>query len=209
MPTGHTDALEKMGWDLAKWLKTNIVRAMGVCVALREARMDLSESQIIEELNKAYKNNWHTEQLKVAKAEIAKLKKKTDGQWVADYEALCKDLSNRYMAACGEQRVRAAAYNATLGDLRRIQTKARSEVAVGTIRFAIEQLVMVRDEFQPPDKRHYEPPASWQKYRDERFLAVKKDIEYHTKEAAAEDEREGDRASAYKEFVKEVDALIG
>lgn len=207
MPTGYTDRLEKRDFDLLKWLKEDAVRAMGVCVILRDEG-NLSEAEILERLRKDASENYHEEKLRVARAELAAAKERTDQQWTVAYSEAKHKAQQDYEKRKKEHDEKSAKHLRATKRVEAMLAKAPDKEGVvrGTLRFALEQLQRAwsfdygHDPYQEEVLRQTE--REWISATNNKTLW---NIEYHSKELAKMDQRAYDRFSGYKELVEFVD----
>jgi hypothetical protein len=205
MPTGFTSALEKRKWDVKTWLKEDLVRGLGVCCILRE---DGNMSQ--EQISKALKSqndddslSYHSKKLERAKANLAAAKKKTARQWKAEWKEFKAKMESEKKAWLVKGGVSAAKYAETVAKLKSLRPVG--EIAAGAVRFALQQLELVKDEFdlESVGWRFSYPKTPLGLKRNE--IGGLENLVKFAQEDVDEHVKATPRSAMYEEYVKEVD----
>jgi hypothetical protein len=210
MPTGYTADLEKRGYDIKSWLKESVIRAMGVCVTLRD-NGTMSVQEILASLKEEEGDSYHSKKLKEAQAALVEFKKldadALQALYTKEKSAAQIDFDRRKIEYDLKKAQHLEALDKTAALLGRAINEKQSEVTVGTLKFAVEQL-----------KRAYEfdygsgpyvadiLKQSFDEWNIEKRRKLLWDIEYHGKELPAEERRNFDRFNSYKKFVEWVDS---
>jgi len=205
MPTGYTHELKNMNYDVKKWLKERAIRAMGVCMAVREYGQ-LNQKEIREHLNNQIKDNWHTSRRKESIQALEDLLKRTESEWHAEMERLNIDLKDRYEKNLKEHNEGLAAHEKAYSELLSMRYKngPLDEVSEGTLDFAIKQIAEAKnfDFCSPPTLNVY---TDIELYKNEIMRGARRDVEYHTEQEAKTNNRTNGMAEAYDKFVEFVD----
>jgi hypothetical protein len=210
MPTGYTHSLEKMKYDVKTWLKTNVVRAMGVCVTLRDSP-DMTAKEILKSLKNETEDSYHAKKLKELVADSKSLKDPTNGHVSkARYINEQSQARDSYAARIKEHKEKSKKHLESIDAVSTLLHKAgqgkANEVTIGTLEFAMSQLKSAYDF----DYKHepYKEAILMQEFDE--WLAAKikntdRDILYHENELAKEQARNVDRYTQYKEFIEFID----
>lgn len=209
MPTGYTAKLEEMGYDVSRWLKENVVRAMGVCVTLRD-NDDMTADEIAAALKKEKANSFHAKKLAKAQKALKLLDRSSETARKKRYNKEFNEAHARYAKDLAKFEKKKEKHAESIETTKKLLSKAEangeSELTVNTLKYALEQLTRAYDfdygsGCYKPDilNRNYE---QWLAalYKESNF-----NIAYHTKEMKSEKSRTGDRYTEYKKFVEFVD----
>ncbi len=208
MGTGYTNALEKMGFDMKRWMKENIIRGMGVCVTMRDDSYDLNSEEIADRLRHE-SGGYYEKALAEAAAVLAAAEARTQPEWEA--RALGLHQAERVEGAEKEKvyQERKEAHEKALEVAERMLARATGEVATGTCRFAVEQLQSTMSyDFSDAHAYGYPPPeapSEWDDLRAREIEGIQKDIKNHTKYLDEDNARNADSLSAYIEWCEFVD----
>jgi hypothetical protein len=208
MPTGYTHSLEKMKYDVNKWLKENIIRAMGVCITLRD-HGDMTAKQIAESLKKDASDSYHQKELKKTQAELKRFEA-ADSKLKKEYEAERDAAKVSYAKRVQEHNLKKAQHIESIKRVSALLLKANkenaNEVTVGTLKFALEQLnsAFEFDYSTEPIKDEVidQSLVEWKTAKIKKLVWSR---DYHTKECAKEIDRNTERHQQYKEFIEFID----
>lgn len=207
MPTGYTAELKEMKFDVKRWLKESAIRAMGVCVMMRD-----SGKKTQKELEKAMRSeeSYHGPKLKEAMELLSQVKRWGHGEWVREYERERARAQKAYDKRLKEHNEEKEAHAATLNEIRRMQKSAhgKSDIIVNTLKFASDQVSSGMD-FDYGHKPYREDilDQSLDEFRKATIDKAQEDVEYHRGKLMEDDARTKERADAYAEFVKFVDSV--
>jgi hypothetical protein len=202
MTTGYCERLKAQNFNLAKWLKEDAIRAMGVCVMLRDDG-NLSESEIKDRMQFSDTGNYHQKELEEAKSKLTW----TEERWELEYNSQKEKAEKRYQEEKKQVEYEQNGFRKARIKLKELLNKATSEVEIGTLNFAIKQ-VGVPLEYSNIYKASI-IDQSIEEWKISQMKSVEGDIEYHTKELNEEIERENSRYQSYKEFCNFVDNNLG
>jgi len=208
MPTGYTAKLEEMNWDLKRWLVECLSRNFGMLVMLREEPWDLTEDQIRELLVKEQKDSYHRERVDEYRAELEELKSRTEEQWIQEIQNECSANRDEYDRRKAELVPKIDAYQQSLETLREWRKKTRDEEFRNFLKFAVEQLEMVENEFVLPTPPVYPAPdTSPEEFANRRISVCSDNLEYHEREMVAGDKRCQERFNLFVAWAKYVKIL--
>jgi len=209
MPTGYTADLEAKKYNVKEWLKTSVIRAMGVCVTLRDHEK-MSTEEIEKALEKEASNSYHAQKLKDAQKSLDEFKSMTPSQLQEAYEKERSGAKESFEKRLTEQESKKKAHQQAMAEVEELWIKVKdtvqNEVTVGTLKFAREQLKQAFsfDYGHEPYKEEVlnQSLDAWNVAKRKKLLW---DIEYHGKELVAEEKRNYDRYRQFKAFVEFVD----
>lgn len=210
MPTGYTAALEENGYNVKKWLKENAIRAMGVCVSLRDGgKMD--ENQIREQLGKQSGESYHTGKLRAAKRELNALEKMTDDEWQGIWKSAKAVAKTDNAKRTAEFNSKKANHIKAMNEIDALLSKAQrtnaGEVATGTLRFAKEQLADAFNfDYSTGPYLNENEGISLELFKKKSIDKALWDVNYHTEQGAKEKSRNTYFAEEYDRFTKFVDS---
>jgi len=208
MPTGYTAALAKRNYNIKTWLLNDVVRAIGVCVMLRDESNDLNCNQIRAKLVE------HVEYAEKQKAKLTEAVERhqqyqnmSNAAWqtsfVADAERVRKENEKRRQEFEAGER----AHRTALNKLRHIRDEANHEVTVGVLKFAIEQVnsAIGFDFNSCYQEKEYDSVES---YRAAKLEDAAREIKYSKENADECLNRAVERLKAFDAYVDEIDKLI-
>lgn len=207
MATGYTARLEKRNYDVKRWIKEDAVRAMGVCVMLRDHQGELDEEGIREALKasdeESESGGYHTERLKQAGVFLVEAAKRTDDEWKAQYNIERAKAQDAYDARLIEFNIAKEAHikasNQTAELLALAIKQKESDVVIGTLQFAHKQITETTDYDYPANGPYREAILDQRlsAYRDTQLESAQSNVKYHTEKAREEKTRTSDRYGAY------------
>lgn len=95
MATGYTHQLKEMKYNVDRWLKERLIRAMRVCVMLRDDG-DMSEQDILKGLERSVEKDHRIDGLALAEKELAEFQKNSDAALLKSYEKTRKDAEKEF-----------------------------------------------------------------------------------------------------------------
>lgn len=216
MATGYTHALEEMNYDVPRWIKEKMIRAMGVCVMLRD-NGDLSEQDLKKALARpAYSKSYHGEAIASTKKELKRFEERTDLQWEAAYKKSFKEEQKRYDTRITEYTEKKQKHEASLATVKKwfekAQAENQSETVINTLKYSLEQLNQAYDwDYRNPPSRPSVLDLDWKGWRDEQVEATNRSLAYHEKELVKEEERKSqfNPIEEYDRLISFVDAQTG
>lgn len=209
MPTGYTARLEEMKYDVRRWLKESAVRALGVCVMLRDAG-DMDQTEIAKRLKAdAEHDDYHSKRLAEAKAEMEKVRLYGPAEWESSFMATKAKAESAYEARVAEQNRKKASHRKAMNEVAALNAKAEasgSEVIKGTLNFAMSQLEeSYRFDYGSEPYREDVLKQSLAEYREATLKSLERDVQYHTVEGDKTKMRGADRHQGYQELVHFLD----
>jgi hypothetical protein len=211
MPTGYTASLEEKGYDVRRWLKEDAIRAMGVCIMLRDEPSGLTEAEIKERLLKnAGKDDYHTKRVTEARARLAEVHMLTPKGWEDEYIKAKSVAQAAYDARLAEHTQKKEAHAKAMQEVDALAVAAKEacedEVVTGTLNFASEQLHKAYDfDYGSAPYRESVLDQSLEDFRVQTIQKLERDIAYHTAEGGRSSARDGARLKGFLEFVQFVD----
>lgn len=204
MPTGYTSQLQGMKYDVKRWLKESLVRAMGVCVMFRDDG-DLDEKQIVSRLKKDTKNTSHVKALVAAQKKLKGYEARSKEDWAAAHKTAYAKEDKSFKKWTAELANAKAKHEGARAELQRLLVVApKDELIVNTLKFGVSQIELVLEsEFTSyKDDILSLNVSRWTK---KMIDSAKWDVDYHTTEQKESEEREYDRLGSYTKFVNFVD----
>lgn len=198
MPVGYIDNLDKNGFDTKKWIAESLVRAFEVCVR-DEGHM--SEEPIIKRLKENAESSYYNKALKEANTKIERLCSMSDEQWKIMMQ---KDNTEKmkYCEETNKERIKIREGHVKVyNELTNFLIKDISEVTRNIVKFGLEQLDLVEDDY-----KEYPAPALFEDV-EEFKRKVQKDIDYYKKKLVEDRKREMERMKVYKEILKDINLL--
>ena len=184
MPTGYTADLMSKGQDFRTFVLT-CARAFGACIMQRDDPMN-------EPPKKQEGSSYSAKALAAAHAELARLRSMNSDQ---QFELGCQR-KNEAITNAGEGLQRNKDENKRLDDMMAqvvAWTPPTSDHA-GVKSFMIEQITISRNSTDYYERTLLEATKkSSRQFYEEAIAGAERDIEYHTKEVAKEQERTGER----------------
>ncbi len=209
MPTGYTARLESLGYDVKRWLKESAIRAMGVCITLRDEG-DLPESEIKARLARETEESYYSQQLRKAQDELARLLALSEEDWEREYTATLLEAQadyDRRVKEFEEKKRKHAQCTAEVSVmLQRAREQRQGEVVVNTLAFALEQLNQSYSfDYGGATYRQKILDQPLEAWRKDRVEELRRNINRYSQEKAKETGRTTDRLAEYEHFVTFVD----
>jgi hypothetical protein len=215
MPTGYTNQLEEMRYDVRRWLKEGIVRGMCLCAGLRDSG-DMTEDQILKSLSgknaDGGDSSYHSTQIAMANRRISRLSG-SEKELRAEFDRKKDKAYREYDKSLKAWEGKKASHQRSLVEVNKLISKSKKAgikgdtVTAGVLEFAKEQLerVLQSDYGTPPWREGIMDMDFRGWIREERNSATH-DIEYHTKERAKSSAMKSDNSAMYREFVEFVNS---
>lgn len=209
MPTGYTARLESMGYNTKRWLKEAVIRAMGVCITLRDDG-DLSEPEIRARLAMDTGESFYSKHLRLAQEELARLQGLTPAGWEAEWGAEAAAAVKAYDARMKEHAEKKANHERSIQETAAMLATAeqgrQGEVVVNTLKFALAQLRQAYEfDYSSLPYREAVLDQTVVQYQAARLEAVRRNVDTYSKEKAAEISRTTNRLAEYDHFATFVD----
>lgn len=210
MATGYTAQLESMKYDVKKWIKESIARGMGVCVMFRDDGHK-TESELRAALKKeADKESYHTSAELGAAKKLKTLRAFDLSDWKAAYKAEFDKAKKDYEEKLVEYNRKKEAHVKAAEEVNKLLAKAvkqkESDVVLGTLRLAKEQLeLVIESEYQRGCYKDSILRKTLEQYRDDSLKCAEQNLNYHTEEKKKDESREDDRLSGYEQLCRFVD----
>lgn len=202
MATGYTADLEK-DWDIKRWFKETLVRAFGVTVCIRDEPMGLNSEQIIEQACKV--DTWHDDQLEKCKQDKARLLALSNEEWQSRFDERNRLAIRQYEERKREKEEDKLKYKDALVKIDKLEFK--SELGNGVKKFALEQLGMVKSDFEEEVGGPY-TYKTLKEFKDSELNIVDSSMKYHKESAAKEREEKAKRKLILLDFCREVDKVL-
>ncbi len=210
MPTGYTARLEEMKYDVRRWIKESAVRAMGICVMLRDDG-DKTQTEIEDRLKKsADSDNYYRKSAAEKAARLDTLNKFTPSEWQNEYAATRTKAQADYDKRLKEQNHKKELHIKSLNEAEKLLSVAReqrkSDAVTGTLSFAVSQLreSLSFDYGHPPYKESV-LSQTLDQFTAATLNETARDADRHAEEAKKEAARQTDRLGAYRELTEFVD----
>ena len=209
MPTGYTADLENRKYDVKGWLKENVIRAMGVCVSLRdEGRMTVKD--IKNALKKDLSEPYHTKRVRESKANLTEFQSLSDAElkirYAKERDAAKIDFIKRKKEFDEKKAAHLKAITETSTLYNQAIQEKQGEVIVNTLKFALEQLNSAFNfDYGSGPYRDKILDHSFEEWIAETDRKLNWDVDYHTKESARENTRTDNRLNEYTKFVDWID----
>ena len=203
MPTGYTAELDDTNIDTATWIKSNLVRAFGMCVMMRDDG-SLDEDAIKKKLE-ADSSTYHEDRLKESIEELEKYTSMSDSGWQTLYKKYCDKTNRENKESIKKARVKMLRHAKARSDLLKVKKSTSDDITKNVVNFGIEQLDVCKSECEPYISTINKFPA----FRSSRITSAERSIQYHTDEMAKEIDRDDGRLEAYMKVVSEVDRILG
>jgi len=207
MPTGYTSNLETRNYDLKGWLKESVIRAMGVCVTLRDDS-DLTEKEIKTKLKKSGES-YYEKALKESKQKLKIFTDSTDKQLEHNYAQLVIQATKQAKADEEDYNRKKALHVKSLNDANSLYEKStgKAELIRNTLKFAVEQLEhsLSFDYGSGP----YRPAIlnkDFPTWKENELKSLTPDVQYYQTELEKDNSRTVDRWAQYVEFTNFIDS---
>lgn len=209
MPTGYTAELEKNGYAVKKWIKESVVRAMGVCVTLRD-NGSMSQKEIEQSLA-GESDSYYTKRLKEVEAGILELNTATEKALLKRFASECDLATKKYQARLKEHKLKSEAHLKSTTESKALLDKAiaakESEFIINTLKFAVEQLESsYRFDYGGAVYKEGIIDLTFEQWKATTLKELEKNKVYYELELAKEQARVNDRHKQYLELVKFVDS---
>ena len=212
MPTGYTYLLQERNYDVKKWLKEDVIRAMGLCSSLREEG-NLSEGQIIALLDNfvpCQRATSYKSDLKEAEKELGLLLKKTDAQWKRKFNLDLSAERKRYQESLDKytlekgnmKKAREECFNLLSSQ---VNKQNEDSVFIGTLKFALSQidLVLNSEYSTPPYRSAILDFDFWGEYKDYEINLCESRVASYKKRILANSQQPKPKKINYsKEYIK-------
>lgn len=191
MPTGYTSRLEKINYDVKRWLKEDLVRGMGICIMLRDSGAK-SEAEIKSFLKEeANKDDYHTVELEKARSQLDHLLARSESAWEAAFQKETAEAEARYQVTITffnrNQEKHLQATNEVTDLLAKAIKSDESESVIGTLRFAKEQLeTAFLFDYRDGVYREEVLNQNLSAYRTAALKSAAWKVEHHTREAGTQ-----------------------
>ncbi len=208
MPTGYTARLAKKNFDIRSWLVSDIVRALGVCVYLRDDG-DLTRKEIRDKLvEQIYKHKNSEKSFNRRRDEIKVLKTRTRKEWFELYTAECAEANLENDKRLAQFKVEKKKHTEALDKLKKLRDRVRSEIGVSAVQYAISQLEDTI-EFDYSDKKPYQDrtSANLDEFIREQIADEEESLERSIKSHIEIMTSLNRNLVLYDEFVAEIDKL--
>lgn len=198
---------KKPSLSTSDWVLTGLARAFGVCVALREDDLGLTETQIIKRIYEDGKKsiNWYKKERDKSKKQAELLKARTEDEWHKVWleEENRKKGSNE--EAIAKASIMLKRHTQVKNDLQRIiESSIVDEVTRNVAQFGLDQLKLVEDDCEP----YIDEPVSFNDYRKNEISHNTRDIKYYTEELVKAEIRQQNRIECYQRLRKDVNLIL-
>ena len=203
MPTGYTDMIDrKPEITTAKWVTEGLARAFGVCIALRDDDMNLTEKQIEQRLieDGQHDIDYQNEELIKAEKEAEAISKRTEEEWQTLYVAAEKEKVEGNNKRTIEAQAMKVRHTQVQKDLEKILEANVHTITKDIVKFGIDQLKLVEDETEP----YIQEPITLHKFIEETKKANAWNLSYHEEKLAKATKRAKERLKLYRQLKKDV-----
>ncbi len=210
MPTGYTMKLEK-DWNVARWLKQDVVRALGVTVCLRDEG-DLTQEQILKALTPDDKESYYAKSVRESEAALNAALGKSKKAWAEERRDAIHEAEEQMQRNKREVAEKAIEYRAAVKKLQEFKTKAKTEAGKSVATFGLDQLAIVADEYEPMEfysvhlSRLIEQSVA--EYAASQIDGHRRSLENAKEMLAREENANRERLAFYKDLLAECDALL-
>lgn len=193
MPTVYTELLKNKKYNIKKWLKEDCVRQFGVCVCLRDMN-NISEEEIISKLTELA-NCYKRQKPEPLEEEHLNM----------EYHKHIDYYSNKLT----EEIKNYSDYQKNIDLINQLSKFTATELTINVIKFAYDQLNLIKDEFDSNIKYAQEQlNLSFDEFK----LKKQKDYEYNLKIYEEMKKQQTNlnknRLNSYINFVNEIDNLF-
>jgi hypothetical protein len=205
MPTGYTNELdENPDMTTEQWVIRTLARAFGVCVALREEPMNLTEEQIKQKIieDGQWHVSYHLTELKKSKKLLKEISTRTDEQWETiwkKHETEKKKQNKQEIAETNKVKQR---HQQVFDELQKlVESKQTSDFTKKVARYGMKQLTAVYSSDCVP---YISKPLTLEEFKTKITENAKRDFDYHTEELRKTKNRNNERLSLYLQLQKDV-----
>lgn len=210
MPTGYTAQLEQH-WDVNRWLRQEVVRALGVCVMLRDSG-DMTDKQILESLKPKNEESYYAESVKAAHERLKYLRALTRAEWKAKYTMDLEEAIQDFRQEKERASEKESKFRKVITQIQAFQKNAKSEAGRRVAEFALEQINMVKSEFEPSVHSREAliklSNMSVSEYTKKTIAECRRSLAFSKKELEGEKRRNKDRLKYYEDLLKDCDAFF-
>jgi hypothetical protein len=212
MPTGYTDRLERMGYDTRRWIKEEMVRAMGVCVMFRDNGA-MSEADIKKKLEEiSTQKSYHTQRLEEITDELSAARARPESDWEKILKQEKTAAADEYANRVREFETKKEAHEKSTREVRALikiaESQRESELILNTLKLALEQLNSAYqfDYGSPPYRPDVlDPDLTLQKFINKKFQELGRSVEYHSERRSKELDSDDNRYRSYCQFTDFID----
>jgi len=209
MPTGHTDRLEAMDWDLKQWLIENIPRAFGVLVCLKDASFDLTHEEILQRLRKEGAGDYYQTKVTATVDELTEKKQWTDNQWEEDLQQAIAQITEANDCRRKEAEIKGIHYRPALAKLKAMHEKTTNGDYRGMLQYAIDQIDSISTEFTPDEVYYQKVPAyPWEEHKRLTLQELEKDVQRYGKSIKEDTERYERNLKFYMDWIAHITELL-
>lgn len=209
MPTGYTASLEQMDFDLKKWLLTRVIRNFGLCIHLRDIDFNLTFDEIEKRIVDDSGINYYTNQLENSKKGLEKMKSKNDEEWIIEYNLEKEKKKRKFAKDKNLKTYKQEKYLQTLEKLQILNKKPiDEEMTKNAVKFAIDQLHLVRNDYDDLNPNYYTVESNWENYKYNVLDKLQEDVDYYEKKLNEEKDRYNRRIRCFKKYVDDINKFL-
>lgn len=206
MPTYYTDRLLSKK-NLKMWLKEDIVRALGICVSLRD-NGPMTQLEVEKALAKEGVPDYHEQRLEELIAEKNIFEGKSDTELLEIFTAEQKNSNASYVAHCDKYERDKYFFSKMLDKIDKVIILANDEISLGALKYAKEQIKLTLDhDYSIGIYRPAVIDYSFAEWKDTVFKRCHSGILYHSGKIAEKSAKleKGSRLKSYKTFIEFID----
>lgn len=206
MPTGYTDALEKMEYDTKRWIKESVSRGMGMCILLRDyGRLTA------EEIREHLKNNpsdYDTKELNKYNAELTRVGLFTESEWQKEFLQKRNEAQKDYDKRKIEFDEKEFNHKKSMKEIEILikAAKTQPDHILNTLKFAQEQLQTAYNfDYGSGPYRDKILDMDLVGFQEQTLKDLNWRIKYHTEQISEDKNRNSNCYNAYCDLVRFVD----
>lgn len=207
MPTGYTSILDDSTMPTKQWVMEVLARAFGVCVALREESLSLTEEQIREKIASygASDMKYHSRELEKAKRWSKKVARWTDEDWTRAYERSQRRIARSNKRSIAEAKRLKVRHDGVKADLEKVFASDVDEFTKDVVKYGLEQLKITERETEP----YITEGRTFAEFKEDTIASYKRDISYHTRELGEAQKRAVERVTYYSVLKADLERVLG
>ncbi len=207
MPTGYTSELDEKNMSTKQWIMESLSRSFGICAAIRDEPLILSEEEILKRLQRYDKSEieYHKTELVKAQNKLLELKQMSDVDWTVSRTLEIAKIQRQNQKNIKEANTLKKLHEKTYADLFKILSSPKStEITKNIVKYGVEQLNLVASETVP----YITEVPSLEKHKEDRLNHLNREINYHTEELDKAEGRAKDRLVGFLTLKKEVEEIL-
>jgi len=207
MATGYVHSLKERNYDVKRWLKEDLVRAMGLMIEFRDEG-NLTEEEILkrfQEKEAKPTEGYHERALREAIEKFDRFVVLSKKEQRAQYTKARAESRKQYDERVKTNRAEALKYKEALAEIERIQKlepPLKDPVVEGTLKFAHQQLTeSYNHDFGSPTYREEILNQTFEAWLGARVKTLEHMVQYHTEQFHKEVQKKESKFEMYRNFV--------